>query len=318
LTQHYAGFLQGGVALNISDWITHAEQQFRTAGLYYGHGTDNANDEAVWLVLHVVGGALDGSFDQWQLKVTATQAARIVDLTQRRVMSKKPLAYLLGSAWFAGLEFEVNEQVLVPRSPIAELVEEQYSPWLAPLHLKNVLDLCTGSGCIAIATAVYLPGVLVDASDISAEALQVAQRNVQRHGVESRVRLIQSDLFSGLSGQTYDLIVTNPPYVARQMEAELPAEFHAEPGLGLYSGVDGLDLCLRIMLQSPHHLREGGILICEVGESADRLAAALPAVPFLWLDFRYGGEGVFLMSREVLLQAASSLAVLIEERNRVG
>lgn len=304
--------------MNISDWIEHAEKQFRTADLYYGHGTDNASDEAVWLVLHVAGGALDGSFDQWHKKVTTTQAEQIAELIKSRIVSKKPLAYLLGTAWFAGLEFTVNEHVLVPRSPIAELVLEQYSPWLNPEQVSRVLDLCTGSACIAIATAIHMPNVSVDAADISSTALQLAQRNVARYGVEGRVQLIQSDLFCELKGRRYDLIVTNPPYVASEGRALMPAEFQAEPALGLYSGADGLDLCLRIMLQSPHHLEEDGILICEVGESAERLAAILPAVPFLWLEFHHGGEGVFLLSQEVLLHAADNIAALIEERSRVG
>lgn len=304
--------------MNISAWIAQTEQQFRRAGLHYGHGTDNASDEAVWLVLQVTGNVLDGSFDQWQQEVSARQAEKITELIRRRTGSKQPLAYLLGSAWFAGLEFEVNEQVLVPRSPIAELLAEQYSPWVNPAKVSRVLDLCTGSACIAIATAVFMPDVRVDASDISSAALELARRNVARHGVENRVRLIQSDLFAALEGLRYDLIVTNPPYLAHSTQQQMPAEYQAEPALGLYSGLDGLDLCLRIMLQSAHHLEEGGILICEVGESAGRLAAALPTVPFLWLEFQKGGEGVFLMERDGLLQAADLISALIEERNRVG
>ncbi len=308
----------GELALNISAWIAHTQQQFSKADLHYGHGTDNASDEAVWLVLQATGHVLDGSFDQWQQEVNSSQAEIITDLIRRRSGSKQPLAYLLGSAWFAGLEFEVNEQVLVPRSPIAELLAEQYSPWLNPSEVRRVLDLCTGSACIAVATAVYMPDVQVDASDISSAALELAQRNVVRHAVAGRVRLIQSDLFAGLQGLRYDLIVTNPPYLANSSKQQMPAEYQAEPALGLYSGLDGLDLCLRIMLQSAHHLEEGGILICEVGESAQRLAAILPDVPFLWLDFHEGGEGVFLMERTELLQIADSIAALIEERNRVG
>lgn len=304
--------------MNISAWIAHAEQQFSRADLHYGHGTDNASDEAVWLVLHATGNVLDGSFDQWQQEVSTGQAEKITHLIQRRSDDKQPLAYLLGSAWFAGLEFEVNEQVLVPRSPIAELVVEQYSPWLNPAEVNRVLDLCTGSACIAVATAVYMPDVQVDASDISAAALELAQRNVLRHAVESSVRLIQSDLFAGLKGQRYNLIVTNPPYVANSTRELMPAEYQAEPAMGLYSGPDGLDLTLCIMQQSPHHLEQDGILICEVGESAERLAAVLPDVPFLWLEFHNGGEGVFLMKRNELLQAADGIAALIEERNRVG
>lgn len=302
--------------MNISEWISRAEHRFEKAGLHFGHGTDNASDEAVWLVLHVAGVALDGSFENWQQPMDVSQGKQIEDLIKARIESRKPLAYLLRRAWFAGLEFEVNEDVLVPRSPIAELIQEQFSPWLGTRSAPRILDLCTGSGCIAIAIATFLPGSRVDATDISGSAMQLAQRNVQRHELEHRVRLLQSDLFAGLVGERYDLIVTNPPYVA-ESDARLPAEYQAEPALGLYSGADGLDICLRIMQQSPHHLEEGGILICEVGESADRLAQALPAVPFLWLEFVTGGEGVFLLGKDVLLQIADDVSKLIEERSRV-
>lgn len=304
--------------MNISQWVIQAEQQFLQAGLHYGHGTDNAGDEAVWLVLHSVGAVLDGSFDDWQQEVRADQADRIQALISARLSSGQPLAYLLGSAWFAGLEFEVNESVLVPRSPIAELILEQYSPWVSPDQLHHVLDLCTGCGCIAIASAVYMPHVQVDAADISSSALEVARRNVVRHGVADRVQLLQSDLFAELTGRQYDLIVSNPPYVADFQRSDMPVEYQAEPELGLYSGADGLDLCLRIMLESPRHMAEDGILICEVGESADRLSAVLPAVPFLWLEFLSGGEGIFLLGRDMLLQTAKQIEALIEDRRRVG
>lgn len=304
--------------MNIGECVVQAEQAFETADLHYGHGTDNARDEAVWLVLNVIGAPLDGSFQHWQQVVTCEQQQRICGLVKARLNSRKPLAYLLGSAWFAGLEFAVNEQVLVPRSPIAELVQEQFSPWIDAAKINRILDLCTGSGCIAIACAVYLPNVRVDASDISPGALELAATNVVRHGVSDRVRLVQSDLFDALADQVYDLIVTNPPYLAENSKRQIPDEYRAEPELGLYSGADGLDLCLHIMLQSPQHLHDGGMLICEVGESAERLAAALPTVPFMWLEFQSGGEGVFLLGREELLQAKGAVAALLEERASVG
>jgi ribosomal protein L3 glutamine methyltransferase len=304
--------------MNIGECIGQAEQAFENAELHYGHGTDNARDEAVWLVLNVVGAPLDGSFQQWQQVVNSAQQQRIRGLVKARLDSRKPLAYLLGSAWFAGLEFAVNEQVLVPRSPIAELIQEEFSPWVDATKISRLLDLCTGSGCIAVACAVYLPNARVDASDISSGALELAATNVARHGVSDRVRLVHSDLFGALAGQVYDLIVTNPPYVAEMSNRQIPDEYRAEPELGLYSGTDGLDLCLRIMLQSPQHLHNGGMLICEVGESAGRLAAVLPTVPFLWLEFQSGGEGVFLLSRDELLQASTAVAALIEERASVG
>lgn len=304
--------------MNISQCVVLAELAFEKADLHYGHGTDNARDEAVWLVLHVLGKPLDGSFEHWQQAVNTEQEQRISELVSARVSSRKPLAYLLGSAWFAGLEFAVNEHVLVPRSPIAELVQDRFSPWINAEKISRMLDLCTGSGCIAVASAVYFPNVRVDASDISSRALEVAQKNVLRHDVADQVRLVQSDLFAALAGQVYDLIVTNPPYVAELGTGQIPHEYQAEPELGLYSGADGLDLCLRIMLQSPQHLHNDGMLVCEVGESAERLARILPAVPFTWLEFQCGGEGVFVLSREELLQANSAVAALIEERASVG
>lgn len=304
--------------MNIAECIAQAERAFAGANLHFGHGTANAADEAAWLVLHVVDAALDGSFDDWQRPVQADQQQRIDALVRSRVESGQPLAYLLGSAWFAGLEFEVSDQVLVPRSPMAELVVEQFSPWMDPSQVHRVLDLCTGSGCIGIATAVYLPWVQVDASDISPAALDLAVKNVERHQVAGRVRLVQSDLFESLQGQVYDLIISNPPYVPLPERTTMPSEYQAEPGLGLYSGQDGLDLCLRIMLQSPQHLRAQGLLICEVGDSAERLADILPEVPFTWLEFQCGGEGVFLLDREALLSAGSNVAALIEERASVG
>lgn len=304
--------------MNIGDCVAQVEQAFSNSDLFYGHGTDNAADEAVWLVLHSVEAPLDGSFDQWQLPVDSSQLQRIHELQEARISTRKPLAYLLGSAWFAGLEFVVNEHVLVPRSPIAELVHEHFSPWVDPGRVTRILDLCTGSGCIAIAIAVNMPHVQVDASDISAKALEVADTNVARHQVAGSVRLVESDLFAGLTGQVYDLIVTNPPYVAETPGGDIPAEYRAEPAAGLYSGADGLDLCLSIMLQSAMHLREGGVLICEVGESAGRLASVLPSVPFMWLEFQSGGDGVFLLSRDELLQANAAVAKLIEDRSSVG
>jgi len=304
--------------LNVGKWVAQVSNELERAELHFGHGTDNATDEAAWLVLHAIGARLDGSFDDWQAGVSQEQANAIAALLKARLESRKPLAYLLGSAWFAGLEFEVNEDVLVPRSPIAELILDHFSPWLGPDDLNRMLDLCTGSGCIGIASAVHIPGLEVDAADISPAALEVAARNIHRHAVAERVRLVQSDLFEALAGKRYDLIVSNPPYVAESGKDLMPDEYQAEPGLGLYSGTDGLDLCLRILLESANYLEEGGVLICEVGESANRLAVALPQVPFLWLEFNSGGEGVFLLGKDILLQVSPAVEALIKERDRVG
>jgi ribosomal protein L3 glutamine methyltransferase len=238
-------------------------------------------------------------------------------LLDRRCDSRQPLAYLLGTAWFAGLEFEVDPNVLVPRSPVAELILDNYQPWVKPEQVKWVLDLCTGSGCIAIATAACMPGTRVDAADISEAALEIARRNIERHGLSERVTLMQSDLFAAIAPKPYDLIVSNPPYVPADSIGGLPAEYRAEPGLGLASGADGLDAVLQILLDAPRFLGEDGVLICEVGESEERLARALPLVPFTWLEFAHGGSGVFVVSRKTLEQAAAELAALIRKRSHV-
>jgi ribosomal protein L3 glutamine methyltransferase len=298
----------------ITECIERIARQFEKANLCYGHGTENARDEAAWLVLQVAGAPLDGSFQDWGLSLENAQELEINRLAQARCASRLPLAYLVGVARFAGLEFEVNENVLVPRSPLAELILDQYRPWVEPGRVGRVLDMCTGSGCIAIASAYYLPAAHVDAADISRKALDVARRNVERHRLTGRVTLIESNLFQAVPARRYDLIVANPPYVPAQALMDLPAEYRAEPGLGLASGADGLDAALSILLDAPGFLGEDGVLVCEVGESEERLAATLPRVPFLWLEFARGGSGVFVLTKEQLLGAAADLAALIGER----
>jgi ribosomal protein L3 glutamine methyltransferase len=298
----------------ITECIERIARQFEKAKLCYGHGTENARDEAAWLVLQVAGAPLDGSFQDWGLSLENAQELEINRLAQARCASRLPLAYLVGVARFAGLEFEVNENVLVPRSPLAELILDQYRPWVEPGRVGRVLDMCTGSGCIAIASAYYLPAAHVDAADISRKALDVARRNVERHRLTGRVTLIESNLFQAVPARRYDLIVANPPYVPAQALMDLPAEYRAEPGLGLASGADGLDAALSILLDAPGFLGEDGVLVCEVGESEERLAATLPRVPFLWLEFARGGSGVFVLTKEQLLGAAADLAALIGER----
>ena len=302
----------------IADWIERVEGEFAAAGLCFGHGTDNAGDEACWLVLHAAGLPLDGSFDDWGRAVDPLTGRRIEALARERCATRKPLAYLTGTAFFAGLEFEVDESVLVPRSPIAELIADGFRPWVDPERVRRVLDLCTGSGCIAVATAVALPAARVTASDISPAALKLAARNAARHGVADRVECVRSDLFEALAGRVYDLVVTNPPYVPAARVAELPEEFRHEPGLGLASGGDGLDAALRILLDAPRHLGEDGVLVCEVGESDERLAECLPRVPFTWLEFEHGGSGVFVLDREQLLAAAPAVIAELGKRTHVA
>jgi len=303
--------------LTVAEWIDRLAVAFDAAGVHFGHGTDNARDEAAWLILHVLGAPLDGTFQDWGREVGEVAAERIQRLAEERCSSGAPLAYLLGLAWFCGYGFEVTRDVLVPRSPIAELILDGFRPWVEPHKVRRVLDLCTGSGCIGIATALQLGQARVDASDISAAALEVAARNVARHGVEDRVRLLQSDLFESIPAGRYDLIIANPPYVASGSMRDLPREYQAEPNLGLVAGDDGLSLVLKILVEAPRFMTPDGILVCEVGESEHRLAAALPGVPFLWLEFERGGSGVFVLDRSQLAAAQPALNALLRNRKDV-
>jgi ribosomal protein L3 glutamine methyltransferase len=304
--------------MTVTDWIERVEAGLQRAGLHYGHGTDNPGDEACWLVLHAIGAPLDGSYDAWGTLVNKTQEVEIQRLTAARISDKVPLAYLIGRARFAGLEFEVSSAVLVPRSPIAALILEQFSPWVVPEATMRILDLCTGCGCIAVAAAVHMPWVTVDAVDLSRAALDVARRNVESHGVGDRVKLIESDMFQSLAACRYDLIVANPPYVPVRAVDGLPAEYRAEPRMGLESGPDGLQAALVILAEAGQRLADGGVLVCEVGESEGRLAALLPTVPFLWLEFAAGGSGVFVLTRQQLDQSRPVIDALLEERKDVA
>lgn len=284
----------------LRDWIRWGASRFEEAGLWFGHGTDNALDEALALVLHSVHLTHAMPADYLDARLTALEKERLLGLMRRRVEERLPLAYLTHAAKFAGLEFFVNENVLVPRSPIAELIEDGFSPWLDEPDVSGVLDLCTGSGCIAIGCALAFPDAAVDATDISPSALEVAQINIERYGLEDRVTAIRADVFDGLGGGSYDLIVSNPPYVSSAEMNDLPDEYGHEPELGLEAGDDGLDIVKRILRDGGRYLRPGGIMVVEVGNSADTLAAQFPRVPFLWLDFARGGDGVFLLTAEQL------------------
>jgi ribosomal protein L3 glutamine methyltransferase len=286
--------------ITIQDYIRWGASRFNCAGAFFGHGTDNALDEASVLVLaalHLKPG-LPAEFRGCRL--TTAERVAVADLIERRVTERVPAAYLTGSAWFAGLEFLVTEQVLVPRSPLAELVEAGFEPWADSEDIGRVLDLCTGSGCIGIAAAVYLPDADVDLADVSPAALTVARHNVEIHGLSERVRVVESNLFAGLAGERYDLIVSNPPYVARAELDTLPLEYQREPRLALLGGEDGLDLVLRILREAGRHLTEQGLLIVEVGSSASALEQRLPDVPWTWIEFERGGEGVLLLTRAQL------------------
>ncbi|MDD5036701.1 MAG: 50S ribosomal protein L3 N(5)-glutamine methyltransferase [Methylococcaceae bacterium] len=292
VTQHLA---------TLRDYIRWGASRFNHARLFFGHGTSNAVDEAAALVLHAVHlphGLPAGYFDS---VLTPDERLEVLGLIERRIAERKPAAYLIHEAWFCGLPFYVDERVLVPRSPIAELIEGRFSPWIdRPDEVADILDLCTGSGCIAIACAMAFPDADVDAVDISSQAIEVAQFNIEKHEVEVQVRAVQSDLYEELQGKRYDLIVSNPPYVNREEWDSLPLEYHAEPRLGLESGETGLDCVRRILREAESHLKPDGILIVEVGSSAEALEYAYPGVPFCWIDFERGGDGVFLLTAEQL------------------
>ncbi len=284
----------------LRDWVRWGASRFNAADLCFGHGTDNALDEALALLLHAL--HLDHSLpaDYLDANVTEEEASTIAALYQRRIDERIPAAYLTGKANFAGLKFLVDRNVLIPRSPIAELIGEGFAPWLDANHVTSVLDLCCGSGCIGIACAYAFPQALVDLADISPEALDIAVRNVELHALEARVRALNSDVYRGLDGERYDLIVSNPPYVSSAEMLALPAEYRHEPVLALAAGDDGMDVVSRMLADAADYLRPGGIMVVEVGASAELLMARYPGVPFLWLDFEHGGDGVFLLTAEQL------------------
>jgi ribosomal protein L3 glutamine methyltransferase len=286
-----------GTARELIEWGT---RQLDNAGLAYGHGTDNAYDEAAALVLSALQLGLYPEADRLDAPVSAVNIHKAMQLIEMRISTRKPAAYLTGEAWFAGMPFYIDERVLVPRSPIAELIEHRFSPWIMAERVQHVLDLCTGSGCIACACAAAFPDARVDAADLSAEALAVARRNIRRHAMEQHVIPVESDVFAALGGRSYDIIVSNPPYVPYAAMPELPAEYHHEPAIGLIAGKHGLDIVLRILKNAQYHLNEGGILVVEVGYSQPMLESVFPGIPFTWLEFAYGGEGVFLLERSQL------------------
>ncbi|VAX10837.1 Ribosomal protein L3 N(5)-glutamine methyltransferase [hydrothermal vent metagenome] len=295
-------------AVSLRDAILAAQIYLQEAGVWFGHGTDNALDEAAWLVSHALGLAPDFAEEILPNPLSEAEKDSISALLQRRVEERLPAAYLTGKAWFAGLPFYVDERVLVPRSPIAELIANEFRPWLEPERVERVLDLCTGSACIAIATAFALPQAEVDASDISAGALDVALRNVREHSLEDRLHLYESDLFNGLPEHRYDLIVSNPPYVDAEDMTALPDEYLREPTLGLAAGQRGLDLVIPMLRDAVEYLQPEGVMIVEVGNSAEALSQQFSQVPFTWLDFEYGGEGVFLLEAAQLCDYHSAFA----------
>ncbi|KAF7774222.1 putative adenine-specific DNA-methyltransferase [Pseudoalteromonas citrea] len=289
--------------LTIQDWLRWTTSQFVSHGLFFGHGTDNAWDEAVSLVLPILNLPLDAPTELMQAKLTRTEKIRLMSYIVARVEDRTPVPYLTNQAWFAGLPFYVDERVLIPRSPFAELIDSRFAPWLSDSQpVTRILDMCTGSACIAIALANKFDDAQVDAVDISYDALEVANINISEHMLYDRVFAIQSDVFSGVPGQKYDLIVANPPYVDAEDMEDLPDEFHHEPELGLSSGDDGLDVTRTILMEAAEHLTDQGLLFVEVGNSMVHMDALYPEAPFTWLDFERGGLGVFMISKQQLVE----------------
>jgi len=286
--------------MNVEQLIRTIAGRFEEADLSYGHGTDNALDEAAWLVFATLELSHDHAPAVYTVEVDDTEARAALDIAQRRVRERVPLAYLINQAYFAGHEFYVDERVLIPRSPFAELILARFSPWLEVKAVRSAVDLGTGSGCIAIAIAHAFPDTCVDAVDISADALDVTSMNIERHGLTHRVTAVKSDFFAKLSGRQYDLIVSNPPYVDRQDMESMPDEFHHEPELGLAAGDDGLESVHKILRDASRFLTDNGILVCEVGNSQPALELAYPNTAFVWLEFSEGGAGVFVLTKNDL------------------
>ena len=297
----------------IVDLIRYGASRFNAAGLTFGHSYDNAMDEATQLVLHALHLPHDLGPAYGQARLTAEEKHTILALFQRRIDERVPAAYLAGEAWFAGLNFKSDRRALVPRSPIAELIEAGFEPWLGGREVRRALDLCTGSGCIAIAMAHYHPDWHVDGADLSDDALSLARENEQRL-MSANTRFVKSDLFAGLQGEHYDLIVTNPPYVTNDETDALPREYSHEPELGLRAGDDGLDLALKILRDAPLHLDRDGLLICEVGEAERALVRLLPDLPLAWVEFKVGQMGIFVAECADLIAHHEQIARLANAR----
>ena len=283
----------------VRDYLRYVCSSFADSPIFYGHGTDNVWDEAVQLVMRTLHLPLENNTVFLDARLTRAERELILHRMSRRIDQRVPLAYLLGEAWFMGVPFYVDERVLVPRSPLGELLQNGIQPWLGQREPGRILDLCTGSGCIGIGAAMVFEGASVDLSDLSAEALEVAAVNIDAHCLSDRVQTVHSDVFEAIEGR-YDVILSNPPYVDAEDMADMPPEFHHEPELGLAAGDDGLEIAHRILAGAADHLNPSGLLIVEVGNSQAALEEAYPNLPFTWLEFENGGEGIFLLTAEDL------------------
>ncbi|MCR9191666.1 MAG: 50S ribosomal protein L3 N(5)-glutamine methyltransferase [Gammaproteobacteria bacterium] len=291
---------EGKSLMTILDMIRFGISQARATELYYGHGTDNAVDDIFALVLETLHLPWDIDRELLQGRLTDEEKTRLLSRLEQRVIQQVPVPYITQTAHFCGMRFYVDERALIPRSPIAELIQQQFSPWANPDNVTRILDLCTGSGCIAIACCAAFPEAMVDAVDISDAALEVAAINRERHHMQDQLQLIQSDGFTQVPEVLYDIIVSNPPYVAQEDMQVLPAEYRHEPILALEADDNGLALVKQILQQAGQYLRETGILVIEVGLSEDALRNLYPEVPFVWLEFEHGGEGIFLLTAQSL------------------
>jgi ribosomal protein L3 glutamine methyltransferase len=286
--------------MTVQELIEASARQLEAAGVAFGHGTTNASDEAAWLVLWRLGLPLDDLDSVQDRPVALAEQAQIATLLIARIESRKPAAYLTGEAWLQGIPFTVDERVIVPRSFIAELLADaSIDPWLGP-DTRRVLDLCTGNGSLAVLAAMAWPDVAVDAADLSADALAVARLNVDRHGMASRIQLIESDGLTRTAGP-YDLILCNPPYVNAQSMAQLPAEYRAEPAVALAGGADGMDFVRQLLAQASSFLSGNGVLVLEIGNERDHFEAAFPQLEVVWLETSAGEDQVLLVTREALV-----------------
>ena len=285
----------------VRDMMRFAVSRFTEAGLFFGHGSDNAWDESAYLLLHTLNLPLDRLEPFMDARLTSDERALVLKIIRRRISERLPAAYLTNEAWLGEHRFYVDRRVIVPRSHIAELLREQLTPWIDdPWAVQSTLDLCTGSGCLAILAALAFPESTVDAIDISPDALAVARRNVGDYGLESRVNLIESDAFAAVPGKRYDVIISNPPYVNAESMANLPEEYLREPVLALASGEDGLDFTRILLREAGDHLNPGGLLVVEIGNNRDELEQAFPDTPFTWLDTAAGDGFVFMLRQEEL------------------